>query len=176
MATHLIIDGYNLLAFLRRGSASSGAFSEGAREGLLRELAAYRQRKGHTVVVIFDGWQTGQPTERREHRSGLEVIYSRRGERADQVVQRLAREFGSDCAVVSSDREIVNSARASGAFVLTAQEFAARLQAVPTASARPWQKEADLRDEPPRRGPDKKGNPKKLPKAQRKRTRQLRGF
>lgn len=176
MTTHLIVDGYNVLAFLRRGSASSGAFLEGAREELLRELAAYRHRKGHAVTVVFDGWQSGQPTERREHRAGIEVIYSRQGERADQVIQRLAREFGSDCAVVSSDHEVMNSARASGAFVLTAQEFATRLHASSTASVPLWKKEADTLDEPPRRGPDKKGNPKKLPKAQRRRARQLRGF
>ncbi len=176
MATHLIIDGYNLLAFLRQGTVSADTFSEGAREELLRDLAAYRQRKGHAVSVIFDGWQTAHPTERSEHRSGLEVIYSRRGERADQVIQRLAREFGSDCAVVSSDHEVAQTARASGAFILTSQEFATKLRSPSTASARPWQKEADLVDEPPRRGPDKKGNPKKLPKSQRRRTRQLRGF
>jgi hypothetical protein len=176
MVTHLIIDGYNLLAFLHRGRTASDRFAEGGRQELLRELAAYRQRKGHAVSVIFDGWQTGQPTEQREHHLGIEVIYSRRGERADQVIQRLGREFGPDCAVVSADHEVAQSARAAGAFVMNAQEFAAKLYKSSGASARPWQKEADLVDEPPRRGPDKKGNPKKLPKAQRRRTRQLRGF
>src|SRR5512134_2310199 len=125
VAMHVIIDGYNLLAL--GGWSGAGAPSEMAREALLRRLAAYRHRKGHALTVVFDGWQGGQPIESREHRAGVQVIYSKRGERADQVIERLAREYGSDCAIVSSDHEIVNYARAHGAFVMGAQEFAGKL-------------------------------------------------
>src|SRR5512147_3084058 len=117
MAMHVIIDGYNLLA---RIGGMGVLHSEMAREALLRDLAAYRQRKGHAVTVVFDGWQHGQPIEGREHRAGVQVIYSKRGERADQVIQRLAREYGSDCAIVSSDQEVARSARVSGAMVIGA--------------------------------------------------------
>src|SRR5512147_387169 len=116
MPTHLIIDGYNVLG--RLGTLSG--HMESAREFLLRDLAAYRHRKNHPVTVVFDGWQQGQPMEGREHRAGVEVIYSKRGERADQVIQRLAREYGVDCAVVSSDQEVARSARVSGAMVIGA--------------------------------------------------------
>ena len=74
--------------------------SDMAREALLRDLATYRQRKGHVLTVVFDGRQQGQPIETREHRAGVQAIYSKRGERADQVIQRLARDYGSECAVV----------------------------------------------------------------------------
>lgn len=120
MPTHLIIDGYNLLG----GSEIRSGHLESSREMLLHDLAAYRHRKRHLITVVFDGWQQGRSTEQREHRAGLQVIYSRRGERADQVIQRLAREYGSDCAVVSSDHEIINAAKACGAFVMGSQEFA----------------------------------------------------
>ena len=123
MATHLIIDGYNLLGFLGKLAGRM----ETARDSLLQSLGAYRHRKGHAITVVFDGWQQGQPSEGREHRGGIEVIYSKRGERADQVIQRLAREYGPGCAVVSSDHEIINAVRAHGAFVMRAQEFAAKL-------------------------------------------------
>lgn len=75
MPTHLIIDGYNLLS---GGRALSGHL-EAAREQLLRDLARYRHRKNHHLTVVFDGWQQGQPSEQREHRSGVQVIYSKRG-------------------------------------------------------------------------------------------------
>jgi predicted RNA-binding protein with PIN domain len=150
---------------------------EAARESLLRSLGAYRHRKGHAITVVFDGWQQGQPTEGREHRAGIEVVYSKRGERADQVIQRLAREYGSDCAVVSSDHEIVNAVRAHGAFVMGAQEFAAKLGPVAPFSGHVPHKELDTgEDRPSRRGPEKKGNPRKLPKSQRQRDRQLKRF
>ena len=114
MALHLIIDGYNLLALTGRIGAGTSLHSEIARESFLRDLASYRQRKSHAITVVFDGWQQGWGTEQREHRLGLEIIFSRRGEKADQVIQRLAAEFGSACAVVSSDREIINVATGAG--------------------------------------------------------------
>jgi uncharacterized protein len=176
VALHLIIDGYNLLAAGRDGRTGS-PYSDMARESLLRDLAAYRQRKGHALTVVFDGWQQGQTMESREHRAGVQVIYSKRGERADQVIQRLAREYGSDCAVVSSDREIVNAAKAHGAFVMEAQEFSAKLQSRTLSGSTIAYKELDTEEDLlPRRGPEKKGNPRKLPKAQRQRSRQLKRF
>ena len=174
---HLIIDGYNLLGAIRTAAGPQSRLSEMARESLLRELAVYRQQKGHAVTVVFDGWLHGQPIEGREHRLGIEVIYSKRGEKADQVIQRLAREYGSDCAIVSSDREVSNHARAHGAFVMEASEFAARLLVTQCRSAASAGKELDESDdERPRRSPEKKGNPRKLPKSRRRRSRQLGKF
>ncbi|MDE3018233.1 MAG: NYN domain-containing protein [Nitrospirota bacterium] len=177
MATHVIVDGYNLLGARGQVGRTGATNGEAAREQLLRDLSAYRQRKGHPITVVFDGWQQGGGAECQEHRAGLLVVYSRRGERADQVIQRLAEEYGRDCAVVSSDREVTDFARARGAFVIGAAEFESRLKERPVAVARggPFRKdepEGDL----PRRNPEKKGNPRKLPKALRKRSRQLRGF
>ncbi len=175
MPAHLVIDGYNLLGVRRRlGELQSGEFEQ-ARERLLRDLAAYRQRKGHAVTVVFDGWQQGLPSERHEHRAGIEVIYSRRGERADQVIVRLAEEFGRDATVVTNDREIVAAVSARGSAVLGAHEFDAKLAApiAPKAGAMPYKK---LDEDVLPRDPHKKGNPRKLPKAARKRQRFLRGF
>lgn len=173
MPTHLIIDGYNVLG----GSGVRAGRSESDREMLLRDLAAYRHRKHHSITVVFDGWQQGQPVEGREHRSGVQVVYSKRGERADQVIQRLAREYGTDCAVVSSDHEIMNVARAHGAFVIGAQEFAEKLRESSFSSGVIPHKELDPGDDVrSRRGSEKKGNPRKLPKAQRQRDRRFRRF
>jgi uncharacterized protein len=175
MALHLIIDGYNLLALTGRIGAGTSLHSEMARESFLRDLASYRQRKSHAITVVFDGWQQGWGTEQREHRLGLEIIFSRRGEKADQVIQRLAAEFGSACAVVSSDREIINVAKVHGAFVMKAQEFIGKLQESSSLSLP--HKELDIgNDLPPKRGSEKRGNPRKLPKALRQRNRQLKRF
>ena len=170
MPIHLIIDGYNLLGV--RGGLRGDV--EAKREALIRDLAGYRQRKGHPVTVVFDGWRSGHPVERAEWREGLEVVYSRQGETADTVIKRLAERYGSDCAVVSSDHEIGNFARAHGSTVLTSGEFETRLQ---VSGARPFarKQEAD-EEEPVRRDPKKKGNPKKLPKSLRQKARQLKRF
>ena len=164
MTKHLIIDGYNLLGARGQVGRTGGADTESVREQLLRDLSHYRQRKPHAITVVFDGWQQGMGSERHEHRAGLQVIYSRRGERADQVIQRLADEYGSDCAVVSSDREVADFSKARGAFVIGALEFERRLN--------PREETAERSP----RGVEKKGNPRKLPKAVRKRIRRLSSF
>lgn len=176
MALHLIIDGYNLLG--SRGRAGWRGGSEMAREDLLRRLGAYRHRKGHAVTVVFDGWRSGSGSEQHEHRAGVEVIYSRRGETADDVIGRLATHYGDACAVVSSDHEVAAAARVSGAVVLTATEFWAKVENAPSEFRAPF-KELDAEQAigpAGRRAADKKGNPKKLPKAQRQKQRQLRRF
>ncbi|GAB1723652.1 MAG: hypothetical protein NTNFB01_25480 [Nitrospira sp.] len=150
---------------------------EAAREGLLQTLAAYRHRKGHAVTVVFDGWQGGLGAEQREFQSGVEVVYSKRGERADQVIQRLASLYGRDCAVVSSDHEVANAARAAGAFVIGSPEFRAKLYDRPSRAAAPAFKELDRGEaEVVKRSKEKGGNPRKLPKSQRKRNQQLKEF
>ena len=170
MPIHLIIDGYNLLGV--RGGLRGDV--EAKREQLIRDLAGYRQRKGHPLTVVFDGWRSGHPVERAEWREGIGVVYSKRGEQADAVVKRLAEKYGSDCAVVSSDHEIVNFARAQRSMVITSGEFETRLQ---MSGARPAARKQEAEDdEPVRRDPKKKGNPKKLPKSLRKKVRQLKRF
>jgi uncharacterized protein len=177
MALHLIIDGYNLLAQTDRIGSGTNLNSEKAREALLRDLAAYRQRKSHAITVVFDGWLHGWSTEQREHRLGLEVIFSRQGEKADQVIQRLAAELGSSCAVVSSDREIIDSAKAHGAFVMKAQEFVGKLYEGPDSTGQSAHKELDTgEDLRPNRAQEKRGNPRKLSKALRQRNRQFKRF
>lgn len=168
---HLIIDGYNLVGV----TTGFGGSLEGARDALIASLAAYRRRKQHPITVVFDGWKQGLPNGGHEHRSGVQVLYSKKGEQADQVIQRLARQYGSECAVVSSDHEVAGGARSAGAFVMTAQEFAAKLRAMPSGAETPF-KELDAGDDRPSRGASKKGNPRKLPKAARQRFRQLKRF
>lgn len=184
MSRRVIIDGYNLLGVLGKPGAMNA--DENAREELLRVLALYRQQRGHAVTVVFDAWQRGIGAEHREFYAGLEVIYSRRGERADQVIQRLARDYGSHCAIVSSDREVSDCARRHGAFTIGSGEFAARLRAPRHPQGRskhpadPKDRDDRDKDDRPFAGPGipgkKKGNPKKLPKSLRRRNRQLKAF
>src|SRR5438309_10870447 len=128
---HLIIDGYNLLGV--RGGLRGDV--EARREQLIRDLAGYRQRKGHPVTVVFDGWRAGHPVEHVEWREGIGVVYSRQGEQGDAEVKRLAEKYGSDCAVVWSDREISDFDRVPGCKVSTSGEFEARWQ---VSGARPF--------------------------------------
>ena len=120
----VIIDGYNVIA---SEQGLQGAL-EHRRNGLVRQLVRYQKAKGFFVSVVFDGWKAGASNEVNEKVDGVTVIYSRQGEKADSVVLRLARQKGSGCVVVSSDREVRNGVEKFGATAIYADEFKAILR------------------------------------------------
>ncbi len=184
MPLSIIIDGYNLLGALGKKKSEEPTDRAGTREALIRQLSLYSQAKGHPVTVVFDAWREQTGLEHYERRTGVQVVFTKRGERADQVIQRLARQYGRACAVVSSDLEIIQTAKAHGAFVMKSQEFQVKLElsggktplTMKPQAISLTQSGAKIEDEKPPGRPNKKGNPRKLPKAVRARKRQLRGF
>lgn len=177
MANHLIIDGYNLLGVSGLMGPTGFQDGEAIRESLLKDLSRYHQRMGHPVTVVFDAWRQIGGVQRQEHRAGVTVIFSRQGEQADQVIQKMVRNFKGACVVVSSDHEVVNTARAHGAMVITSQEFWPKLRPQPPQPvSRSAVKTQDEEMDSMKNRSKKKGNPRKLPKAMRKRIRNLGKF
>ena len=80
------------------------------------------------ITVVFDGWQAGWPTEKKERQKGVEVIFSKAGEKADEVIKRLLRERGSGATVVTSDREISNYASRMTAAAIPSEEFKGKME------------------------------------------------
>src|SRR4030042_5921590 len=96
---HIIIDGYNLI---RQSDALRGperrTLEEG-RKALVRSLAHYKRFRGHRITVVFDGWEGGSPKEERDLAGGVEIIYSRLGEKADEGIKRLVAAAGGELRV-----------------------------------------------------------------------------
>jgi predicted RNA-binding protein with PIN domain len=124
---HLIIDGYNLLHVGRSVASMTALELEGRRDRLIEQLSSYRLTRPCDVTVVFDGWQGGWASEKKEKRRGVDVIFSRLGERADEVVKRLAREKGTGAVVVTSDREIASYAEKLAVAVIPSEVFRERL-------------------------------------------------
>ncbi|UCH90977.1 MAG: NYN domain-containing protein, partial [Nitrospirota bacterium] len=125
---HLIIDGYNVLGAMGLPPEKVVGKGEVHRDQLVARLALYSQAIHCSVTVIFDAWRQPGNMRQTSHQTGVTVIYTAKGERADQVIQQLIRQYGNESAVVSSDLEVTNVARAFGAFVIRSQEFLGRLQ------------------------------------------------
>jgi uncharacterized protein len=166
MALQIIVDGYN---FIGKQKGLRGDI-EGRRDELIRLLARYRAMKGYSVTVVFDGWRSGWPDEHGELREGIHVIFSRHGEKADQVIGRMARELGHACIAVSSDREVAQAVQQAGGVALRIGEFERRIWAA-------FEGAGDLGDEDPDqpvvRSTHKRGNPRRLSKAERKKRQRL---
>jgi predicted RNA-binding protein with PIN domain len=132
----------------------------------VQQLAQYQKIKRFSVTVVFDGWRSGQTREVAEKSDGISVIYSRLGEKADSVIVRMAREKSAGAVVVSSDREIRNAVERSGAVAISADEFNQILHAL---NGRDRDEDDELRDS----RTAKRGNPRRLSKAEHRRSEKL---
>lgn len=156
---HLIVDGYNVIRQSDTLRGYERISLEAGRQALLRSLAGYRQRRGHRITVVFDGWAGGSPREERDRAGGVSVIYSRLGEKADEVIKRLLQGGAEEIMVVTSDREIVNFAARRGKTSIDSVAFAALLEGVAGEPSPGTAPEAEAQEDDDRRGAARKKGP-----------------
>ena len=161
---HLLIDGYNLLYVGRSLIQINAIDLQRERDRLIDKISVYRRQKPCEITVVFDGWQGGWVTEKREMRKGIELVFSKRDEKADEVIKRMAKAKGTGVIVITSDREIARYAERLAVSVIPSDQFLDRLE---KAAFRP--QEGSLHDEEGERGGKKKGPSRKLSKKERRR-------
>ncbi len=157
----LIIDGYNLLHVDRFLTHLNSIQLQWERERLIDRLSTYQKLKHHEVTVVFDGWQEGWSKETREKRKGIEVIFSKLGEKADEVIKRLVREKSAGAVVITSDREVARFVQRMDGAVIPSEQFREKLE------ERSFQmREEDSEED--ERGMKKKGPSRRLSKKEKK--------
>lgn len=163
---HIIVDGYNLIrqSDVLRGHERQSL--EAGRKALIRGLAQYKRVRGHRITVVFDGWEGGSPLEERDLTGGVAIIYSRLGEKADEVIKRLVATGSEELLVVTSDREIATFAARRGKGTIASPEFAARLDRI-AAGELPAEAAGDEEAESERTGGKRKGPARRLSKQKR---------
>lgn len=166
---HLIVDGYNVIRQSPRLQLLDAMDLQAGREALLELLARYRSWSHHQITVIFDGWQHGDLKESRDRHQGILIIYSRRGERADEVIKRLLHQERERALVVTSDREIQISAEQVKASWINAGQFELSYLHGPPEVSGP-----DVEVDPASaKGTHKKGPARRLSKRHRQRQQRL---
>lgn len=127
MATHLIIDGYNLIRRSSDLSALDDHDIQMGRDSLIDMLAAYKKMRPHKITVIFDGTNAPLFSQHRDQHKGILIKFSRNGETADSVIKRMAEREMERAVVVSSDNEIIHHALSRGCSVIGSKEFEQKL-------------------------------------------------
>lgn len=107
---HVIVDGYNVTK-----TGYGGLPLEDQRNRLVSSLAGIAARTGAEVTVVFDG--TDVQGVRVQTPRGVRMVFSLHGEIADDRIRLLvaAEPAGRPVVVVSSDREVAEAIRRSGA-------------------------------------------------------------
>ena len=161
---HLIIDGYNLLHVGRLMIPLNPIQLQWERDRLIGQLSAYKKIKGWEITVVFDGWQGGRSIEKKEKVKGIELIYSRLGEKADEVIKRLVQEKRSGITVITSDRDVSRFAERMAVPVISSDQFQEKMEKI---AVKP-EKDRE-RDEEDERGAKKKGPSRRLSKREKRR-------
>lgn len=123
----LAIDGYNFIKQSPDLRRLEQVELQKAREGLIERVSRYKKIKGHSIIVVFDGGQTGR-SEHRERSRGIEVIFSRSGEKADDVLKSLAAAKREGVTIVTSDNDVAFFAEKKGSAVIGAAEFGEKME------------------------------------------------
>ncbi|MCL5292190.1 MAG: NYN domain-containing protein [Actinobacteria bacterium] len=101
----LIVDGYNLINHDARYKRVKEADLERARVRLVEDLAAVATLSDYDVIIVFDAGGTSNKERQTATILGIEVCFTRSGESADSVIERLSYELsaGRPVVVATSD-------------------------------------------------------------------------
>lgn len=118
---HLIVDGYNVT----KGGWGDLTLEQ-QRSRLGRGLSGLAAQTGAEITVVYDGADRLMGLQQPR---GVRVLFSRKGQTADDVIRALVRgePNGRPVVVISSDREVADGTRRNGAYTLSSDTLRRRL-------------------------------------------------
>jgi predicted RNA-binding protein with PIN domain len=133
----ILIDGYSLLHAWPELAPGKPRHTAAARDELIRRLTLYRDAIGTPVTIVFDGANADIRLSAVESTPEMEILYSRPGQTADEVIERAAHRlsaYGEVLAVTDDyaerDTVIAMGGMASSclSFIQTVESALAELQ------------------------------------------------
>ena len=102
----ILVDGYSLLHNWPELAPGAPRHSARARDELVHVLTRYHDATGEPVTIFFDGAGARPGTPKNESSRAVEVLFSRAGQTADEMIERTAHLFQphGEVLVVTDDR------------------------------------------------------------------------
>jgi predicted RNA-binding protein with PIN domain len=115
VARYLIVDGHSIIFAWPELHKLHERRSSLAREALIKQLRDYQDWTGVHVVVVFDG--KAPNINATAYPGDVQIFYSRSGQTADTIVERLASKYAKrfDLVVATSDSMERQTTHACGA-------------------------------------------------------------
>ena len=112
---YLIVDGHSVIFAWPELRKLHARRSSLARERLIRRLRDYQDWTGVRTVAVFDG--KGSKVTSESDPTEVQVFYSRQGQSADAIIERLACKYAGkhDFIVATADSLVRETATACGA-------------------------------------------------------------
>ncbi len=89
----ILVDGYSLLHNWPELARGKPRHSAAARDELIRRLTQYQDAAGTPITIVFDGAGAPPGTPRAHSTPAVEVLSSRAGQTADQMIERAVHRF-----------------------------------------------------------------------------------
>ena len=136
MASHLVLDAYNVIRALER--YRDAETFDAAREFLINDALKAAGWTGREVHVVFDAHRSPD-RERTEPLAGgaVRVVYSGAGQSADDFIERLVGRLDGPFTVYTADFALQRTVLARGGVRATPREFADLLDELPAVTHRP---------------------------------------
>jgi predicted RNA-binding protein with PIN domain len=114
-ARYLIVDGHSVIFAWPELRKLHARRSSLAREALIKRLRDYQDWTAVHAVVVFDG--KGRKIEATSDPADVQVFYSRTGQTADAIIERLASKYAKrfELMVATSDSMEGQTVEACGA-------------------------------------------------------------
>jgi uncharacterized protein len=121
----ILVDGYSLLHNWPELAPGAARHSEVARDALVEMLARYQDAKGTPITVFFDGSGARRDKPKNEAAGTVEVLFSRAGQTADDMIERAAHRFQEygEVLVVTDDYAERNMVSGFGGSVASCDNF-----------------------------------------------------
>jgi predicted RNA-binding protein with PIN domain len=104
----ILIDGYSLLHSWPEIAPGKPRYSAAARDELVHHLTLYRDAVGTPITIVFDGANADIRLSTVESTPEVEILYSRVGQTADDIIEGVAHRmssFGEVLAVTDDNAE-----------------------------------------------------------------------
>ncbi len=104
----ILVDGYSLLHGWPELAPGKARYSAAARDELIHKLTLYRDAIGTPITIVFDGANADRKLSAVESTPELEILYSRAGQTADDIIERVAHRmsaYGEVLAVTDDNAE-----------------------------------------------------------------------
>lgn len=121
----ILVDGYSLLHNWPELAPDQPRHSTAARDALIQQLTHYQDAVGTPITIFFDGTGRRGPASPPEGPSTVEVLYSRAGQTADQMIERAAHRFAAwgEVLAVTDDSAERDTVIALGGFATPCRDF-----------------------------------------------------
>ncbi len=91
---YLFVDGYNIINSWTELKSISEMSLEESRNELIEIMAEYRICTGVEVVIVFDAHLVKHSNQKNEQLKGIEVVYTKEHQTADQYIEQQLNDIG----------------------------------------------------------------------------------